>query len=157
MRSLASPNSGTHGVSWRFCDRTSTCHLDACASLHTCLINRRRVRARVGEVGFVRAPWLTLFNDLCPRRRCSDAFAVKRGGYLEFQDATGREFAVQNCDTDLRHAMRSVGLVCTVCIRPWNNGATPSARPARVQTTSPVPSFNSLADAEDGIGTAARA
>src|SRR5471032_3444429 len=41
MRSSASPNSGTHGVSWRFCDRTSTSHLDACPSLHTCLVNRR--------------------------------------------------------------------------------------------------------------------
>ena len=38
-------------------------------------------------------------------RRCPDAFAVKRGGYLELRDAIGREFLIKNRDPDLRHAM----------------------------------------------------
>jgi hypothetical protein len=38
-------------------------------------------------------------------RRCADAFAVKRGGYLQFRDAMGREFLIKNRDPDLRHAM----------------------------------------------------
>lgn len=39
-------------------------------------------------------------------RCCADAFAVTRCGYLERRDAAGREFAVQNRDPDLRHAVR---------------------------------------------------
>ncbi len=39
-------------------------------------------------------------------RCCLDAFAVKRGGYLELQDATAREFPVQNRDPDLCYAVR---------------------------------------------------
>jgi len=35
-----------------------------------------------------------------------DAFSVTRGGYVERTDATGREFPVQNRDSDLHHVMR---------------------------------------------------
>ncbi len=42
---------------------------------------------------------------MATRRCCPDAFFVTRGGYVERTDATGREFPVQNRDSDLRHVM----------------------------------------------------